>query len=70
VIDVPFAHVAGMPLEETLASFGPLLFVGFGVAWANFRSRLRARVIDPAGHTRTVTKTLTPRVKRKRTGRH
>jgi hypothetical protein len=41
VIDVPFAHVAGMPLEETLASFGPLLFVGFGVAWANLRSRLR-----------------------------
>jgi subtilisin-like proprotein convertase family protein len=32
--------------------------------------RLRARVSDPAGHTRTVTKTLTPRVKRKRTGRH
>jgi len=32
--------------------------------------RLRARVSDPAGHTRTVTETLKPRVKRKCTGRH
>ena len=41
VINVPFAHVAGMPIEEALASFGPPLFVGLGVAWANLRSRLR-----------------------------
>ena len=36
--NVAFAHVAGVPIEETLASFGPLLFVGFGVAWASLRS--------------------------------
>ena len=41
MINVPCAHVAGMPIEEALASFGPLLFVGFGLAWANLRSRLR-----------------------------
>jgi hypothetical protein len=57
VISVPIAHVAGMPIEETLASFGPLLFVGFGVAWANFRSRLRpvrahARTDPPRSESR------------------
>jgi hypothetical protein len=41
VIKVPSAHVSGMPIEETLASCGPLLFMGFGVAWARLRSRLR-----------------------------
>jgi hypothetical protein len=35
------AHVGGIPIEETLASFGPLLFVGFGVASAKLRARLR-----------------------------
>jgi hypothetical protein len=38
---VPFAHLGGIPIEETLGSFGPALLVGFGVAWAKLRSRLR-----------------------------
>ena len=37
----PFAHVTGIPIEETLGSFGPTLLVGFGVAWAQLRARLR-----------------------------
>jgi hypothetical protein len=44
-----FGHVAGLPIEETLASFGPLLLVGSGVAWANLRSRLRARTRRDVG---------------------
>ena len=37
----PFAHIAGIPIEETLGSLGPALLVGFGVAWGNLRARLR-----------------------------
>jgi hypothetical protein len=41
VISPPFAHVGGIPIEETLGSFGPPLLVGLGVAWAKLRARLR-----------------------------
>ena len=41
MISVPFAHVGGVPIEETLGSFGPALLVAFGVAWAELRARLR-----------------------------
>jgi hypothetical protein len=41
MIGVPFAHVGGVPLEETLGLFAPALLVGFGVASANLRARLR-----------------------------
>jgi hypothetical protein len=41
MIDVPFAHVGGIPLEETLGSLGPALLVGFGAASAKLRARLR-----------------------------
>ena len=40
MISVPFAHVGGIPIEETLGSFGPALLMGFGVAWAKLRARL------------------------------
>jgi hypothetical protein len=47
VIGVPFAHVAGLPIEETLGAIGPVLLVGFGVAWAQLRDRVRrVRVKD------------------------
>ena len=45
------------PLARLLARTGKLTL------------RLRARISDPAGHTRTVTKTLTPRAKPKRSER-
>ena len=41
MINVPIAHVGGIPVEETVASLGPALLVAFGVAWANLRARLR-----------------------------
>jgi len=40
VIGVPFAHVGGLPIEESLGAVGPLL-IGLGVAWARLRARLR-----------------------------
>jgi hypothetical protein len=41
VISLPFAHVGGIPIEETLGSFGPALLVGLGVTWAKLSARLR-----------------------------
>ena len=41
MISAPFAHIGGIPIEETLAPFGPALLVAFGVAWAQLRARLR-----------------------------
>ena len=41
MISAPFAHIGGIPLEETLGSLGPALLVAFGVAWAQLRARLR-----------------------------
>jgi hypothetical protein len=44
VIDVPLAHVGGIPIEETIGSFGPAFLVGIGVAWARLRAGLGPRV--------------------------
>ena len=41
MISGPLAHVGGLPIEETLGSFGPALLVGLAVTWANVRARLR-----------------------------
>jgi hypothetical protein len=41
MIAVPFAHVGAIPIEETLATLGPALLVGLGVAWAKLRAGLR-----------------------------
>ena len=38
---ITIAHVGGVPVEETLGSFGPALLLGLGVAWAKLRARLR-----------------------------
>ena len=35
---VPLAHVGGLPIEETLASFGPALLLALGVARAKLRA--------------------------------
>ena len=43
----PFAHVSGIPIEETLGSFGPVLLVGFGVAWTQLHARLRRSGVTP-----------------------
>jgi hypothetical protein len=43
VISLPFAHMGGIPLEETLTSLGPALLVAFWAAWSQLRARLKAR---------------------------
>ena len=48
MISAPFAHIAGIPIEETFGSLGPALLVAFGVAWAQLRARLR-RGLGPDG---------------------
>jgi hypothetical protein len=64
MIDGPLAHVGGIPIEETIGSFGPALVVGVGVAWAQLRDRLRHQ---PAlKRTRTNSRTRPRRVR----GRH
>jgi hypothetical protein len=40
-MDVPVAHVGGIPVEETLGSLTPALLVAFGAASATLRARLR-----------------------------
>ena len=35
------AHIGGVPVEETLASLGPVLLVGVGMTVAMVRDRLR-----------------------------
>jgi hypothetical protein len=37
---ISFAHIAGMPVEETLASLGPALLIGSGLAWAKLRAQI------------------------------
>jgi hypothetical protein len=41
---LPGAHIAGIPVEETLAMMSPVLGVGFGVLVLSFRERLRRLV--------------------------
>ena len=57
MISAPFAHIGGVPVEETLGSLGPALLVAFGVAWAQLRALLRpvrSRASAPARSPRAV----------------
>jgi hypothetical protein len=47
-----FAHIAGIPVEETLAAFGPVLAVTGGCWLAALRSRLRKREPESGGRRR------------------
>ena len=40
---MPFAHIAGIPVEETALSFGPVLLAGGGIATLKVRERLERR---------------------------
>jgi hypothetical protein len=51
VISAPVAHIGGIPLEETLASIGPALLLGLGVAWTQLRTRLRRVRTRASAHT-------------------
>ena len=37
---IPLAHIAGIPVEETIASLAPALLLTFGAASATLRARL------------------------------
>jgi hypothetical protein len=53
MMSLPLAHVAGLPVEETLGSFTPALLLAFGAASATLRARLRrARSRDSAQDAR------------------
>jgi hypothetical protein len=43
VIGIPVAHVGGVPIEETLGSFGPALLVIAGAASAQLKALFRNR---------------------------
>jgi uncharacterized membrane protein len=64
-VNLTLAHVGGIPLEETLASLGPALLVGLGVAWAELRARLRrvrSRVVAHAPASKTGARSAGERV--------
>jgi hypothetical protein len=42
MISPPFAHIAGMPVEETLGMYLPVFVLAFGAITATVRSRFRA----------------------------
>ena len=41
VVDLPGGHIAGIPVEETLVSLGPVLLLTAGVALTMVRARVR-----------------------------
>jgi hypothetical protein len=38
-----FAHISGLPIEETALSFGPLIAAGGGIATLKLRERVARR---------------------------
>jgi hypothetical protein len=48
------AHLAGVPVEETVAAFGPTLLIALGAATARLRGLRRRR-----GMTRRTTASIT-----------
>jgi hypothetical protein len=43
----PIAHVSGIPIEETLGMYGPVLLLVLGAASARARARIRRPHSDP-----------------------
>jgi hypothetical protein len=42
-MSLPFAHVAGIPIEEALGALGPVFLVVAGAILAGVRARFRRR---------------------------
>jgi len=55
------AHIAGIPVEETLLSFGPVGLTGLGMAAFAARGRLRALRAHVAAAGRRVAHPRAPR---------
>jgi uncharacterized membrane protein len=54
---IPLGHIAGIPVEETALSFGPVLLAAGGIAALKLRAilaRIRATVASRAGSRRPV----------------
>ena len=76
MIGAPFAHVGGLPIEETLGSLGPALLVTVSAAWASFAPACASRTLatedprrensDELGADREVRPRDRPRPKRGR----
>ena len=41
MMGIPIAHVAGIPIEETIGIYGPALLLAFGAACTIVRARFR-----------------------------
>jgi hypothetical protein len=41
MMGVPIAHVAGIPIEETIGMYGPAFLLAFGAACTIVRARFR-----------------------------
>jgi hypothetical protein len=46
---IPLAHVGGIPIEETLASFGPALLLVAGAASARLKAGIRRMRFGASG---------------------
>ena len=57
---VVFAHIAGMPVEETVATFGPVLLVAGGGFVAAVRARLARIRLSPDDPERRSSRTPPP----------
>jgi hypothetical protein len=42
-VNVVIAHIAGVPVEETIGALGPAMLVMFGAATVNLRARWKGR---------------------------
>jgi len=45
---ISFAHIAGMPVEETIGSLGPALLLTFGATSATLRARFGRALVRQA----------------------
>jgi hypothetical protein len=60
----PFAHVAGLPVEETLGMYGPALLLVLGAASARVGARLRRLRRGPARDSAAATPSEARRIGR------
>ena len=51
MIGGPFAHVGGIPIEETVGAVAPAFLVGLGVASAKLRAHLRRVRAQASAHS-------------------
>jgi hypothetical protein len=65
MMSIPIAHVAGIPIEETIGIYGPALLLAFAAACTIAKARLRRvrggrasdRRVDDRRHDRAASET-------------